>query len=375
MTYCPVFGFCQFFPAYLCPKLPGVGLLILGFLGSQLLMGCAHFDQLKQQARTPAPVDYAQPKTLAGAIDQGGELFMGLLNEMGRSSSEAQKVNDMVNQHLPSLIIAHSKTWNLKQLERATEILHYSDHSYPWLVFSHILNSPHQEGPAMAWKSLTSVTSSHDHQLMVDSVLSKALSDNDLDRHLVPEMADVVRLWKVTTVYDVVKLGLLSKGDPGFALAMAHLKPKQASDDFLNYLALVPDSDLRQLSMASIQDLTASQILNHLHHHPPNIAHRHISKLFVFAASRQMNLRQVALSIVDKIVPTAPPTMSYLLSRQPKWVQQTIIEEARRAMTAQRKLLLTGLSELTPDKDILEEISWLDSQHSSEQQSSEAGSD
>lgn len=343
-----------------------VGWIICGFLGSQSLMGCTHFHQLKEQASTPEPVDYTQPKTLSSAIDQGGELFMGLLNELGRSSSETQKVKDMVNQHLPSLIIAHSKTWQMKQLERATEIHRYSDHSYPWLVFSHILSSPHQEAPSMAWKSLISITSNHQHRQMVDSVLSKALSDNDLDRHLVTEMADVVRLWKITSVYDVVKLGLLSKGDPGFALAMAQLKPKQASKDFLDYLALVPDSDLRQLSMASIQDLTASQILNHLDHHPPNISHRHVSKLFAFAASRQMNLRQLALSIVDKIVPTAPPTMSYLLSRQPKWVQQTIIEEARRSMTAHRKLLLTGLSEITPDKDIREEISWLDSQQSSE---------
>ena len=296
---------------------------------------------------------------LSEAIDKGGALFTTMISQLetiAASPTAESTPFDEFDELITSLIITNTTNWQLSQLERALALYHFSAKSYPWVVFSHILKSPLPEAPALAWRSLLSVKVTAHHRTMADHVLSNALESGQLDKHLVTEMAELITKWQLVTVYDIAKLGLMSRGDGQYAQAMATLKPEQATLDFMNYLALVPNTDLRQLTLAAITDITANTILTHLQHFPPDLGHIHFDKLFVFAASRQLNLKNLATHIIDKMVPSNPAVMAYRLSKQPQWVQYSIIEEAHRAMTGNRQMLLSQLAKITADPNIVQEI-------------------
>ena len=325
--------------------------------------GCVLWDKNRQQNQSLISNDsehtyILDPQRLEQAIDEGSEMYDKLLLELQKTDSQyrTHKSYKKWNDTIVSLMINNSPLWSVEQLERAVNIYQFAHHPYPWLVFSYILKSEHPQAAHLAWQSLRSLEPNDHHRNMVDQILSDSLHRGQLERHLVIEMAWIIGQWKVVEVYDVVKLGLLSRGDVEYVKAMAVLKPQQATSDFLDYLALVPDHDLRQLSMDSIDSLTANAILVHLRTYLPELGHAHLEKIFGFAASRQMNLKNLATQIIDELVPSAPVVMAYLLSRQPHWVQYSVIEEARRSMTGNRKLLLTHLAQTTADQHIAQEI-------------------
>lgn len=339
--------------------------IVFGLACCGFMAGCVTWANVRAmvapaegtQAATRSSPQPITPKIISQAIDEGGESYAQLRRELDQltAASTATLPQD-IGHTLLSLIITNATTWGPHQLRRSLTLLRSYSSLYPWVVFTHVLRSPLAEAPGLAWHSLLEIEPTADHRSMVDRFLSNALSTGDINKHLTVEMAQVISKWQVTSVYDVAKLGLMKHGDVDFAQAMAALSPPQATLDFMNYLALVPDSDLRQLSMAAMDDLTANMILSHLQKFPPDLGHNHFDKLFVFAASRQTNLKTLALQIIDQIVPAEPAIMAYRLSRQPLWVQYALIEDIRRTRTGGRAILLTYLATVTSDPHIAQEI-------------------
>lgn len=308
-------------------------------------------------AADPAARQLITPGVISQAIDEGGESYAQLRHELDQLTHSGKATLPQDIEHtLLSLIITNATTWGPHQLRRSLALLRSYSSLYPWVVFTHVLRSPLPEAPGLAWYSLRDVEPTADHRTMVDRILANALSTGDIHKHLTVEMAQLISRWQVTSVYDVAKLGLMKHGDVPFAQAMAKLQPSRATLDFMNYLALVPDSDLRQLTMAAMDDLTANMILAHLQKFPPDLGHNHFDKLFVFAASRQTNLKTLAMQIIDQIVPSGPAMLAYRLSRQPPWVQYALIEDIRRNRTGNRAILLAYLATVTADPDIAQTI-------------------
>ncbi|MCY4381078.1 MAG: hypothetical protein OXC40_05885 [Proteobacteria bacterium] len=300
------------------------------------------------------------PEEISAAIDGSSEDYQDFVQSLPQLSVVDKKELDQI---LVAMVKKNAMSWGTEQLKRALEIYRYSSQQYPWLIFRYTTLAKKKEAMRLAWGSLQHVPRSHDqlpkHRDILDSILSKALQDNTINHHLVPEMANIAKAWQVKSVYGILKLGLLSTEEPSFVESMAFLKPTQATHDFMNYLVLIPDQDLRQLTVSEITDITILDILKHFRRFPPELGHHHIGKIFVFAASRQMKIREHALALIDDLTGQGAEILAYTLSRQKKWVQQSLIEESRRQMTGNRKLLLSHLAKLTPDKSIAEEISWL----------------
>lgn len=305
-----------------------------------------------------------QEVLMVRAIDEGGEVFLRqskLLQEP--PPSPAHFLAD-AERRLVSLFHSNAAHWNQAQLLRATRLYGLTEQKHSSLVFSAILRSSAEESYSLAWQ-LLSTTPLRQQELesnraFVDGILSQALRQGNIQQHFVPEMAQVIQAWQVRSVYSVLRMALFKKGDPEFVHAMIHLKPRDCSEDLMNYLALVPPEDLRQLSLNSIRSSSAQAILEHFAQHPPSFGHPHIGKLFAYGASRQTTLKNLALKVIDQLTPEGAMLMAYSLMQQPPWVQMAIITEGGRQSTPQRLLLLRHLAQITPDENIAAEIALLE---------------
>jgi hypothetical protein len=315
------------------------------------LSACVSFNG--QETAPEITSEMSLDAKLASAIDFGGNTFKQVVKHISDNNewSKTERV-------LTSLIIANSEYWQDAQILNASKLYERSGAKNVDLVFLKLLKINKPLTIKMGWNLLRFADGAKYSQI-VDSVLSQSIIDGNLDQHLIPEMANAVSYLDVKSVYGIVKLGLMKKGEPEFVVAMTKLYPHRSSDDLFDYLVLANNEELRQRALKSINTLTALQILEYLSNNPVSFGHKDLGKVFVYAASRNIGLRQTARLVVDVLVSQNSEILAYELSKQPKWVQISIIESARREMTSNTKLLLKRLKEMTPDTNIEEEISLL----------------
>ncbi|MCY4443887.1 MAG: hypothetical protein OXC44_03695 [Proteobacteria bacterium] len=298
----------------------------------------------------------APAENLVKAIDQGGDAFLSTSSFLLKASQIDKYKYERV---LVSFFQTNIPSWNTSQLLRAVKLYQHTPKRFGFLVFSNLQKAPHKQAYSFAWMVLGGMDQSIAAEF-ADSALSQALLEGHIEKHFVIEMAQAVKKWRLSSVYSVVHMALLKTGESEFVEAMTTLSPQKASDDLLSYLALAPDSDLRQLFLDSIDATSALLSLEHLAQYPPNFGHAHLRKLFSYAGSRQLALQDAALQVIDKLTPTQPMIVAYELSRTEKWVQLAFIERVRRDVTPNRKLLLQNLATLTADENIRDEIALLD---------------
>lgn len=316
-----------------------------------VLTSCVSFDGAGDIPEITAQMPLEEK--LASAIDFGGQTFKDVV----KSISE-QKKWSASEQILASLIIQNVEVWQEAQLLNATKLYQRSGAKNDDIVFAKLIENGGVLAAKVAWKLIEN--SSNPKALgIIDSVLTQAIVTNDLDRHLIPEMANAVATLNVKSVYGVLKVGLFKTGEPAFVESMIRLYAARSSDDLFDYLLLAEDNELRQRTLKSIDTITAVQILDYLANQPMTFGHNELGKIFVYAASRNVGLRQAARRVVDGLVPINPQILAFELSKQPKWVQMSLIEAARREITANSKTLLKELSLMTPDRSIEEEIGYL----------------
>jgi hypothetical protein len=141
-----------------------------------------------------------------------------------------------------------------------------------------------------------------------------------------------------------------------FAQAMATLNPEQATSDFLDYLALCPPEELRQLSVSSVNIFAATIALNHMMKFPPNTTNPNVDVLFNYAISRNPGLSDLATTLVENIAQKNPNGMAMTLSRMPVWTQVAFIEGSRRNMTATKRVFLGELKRVSAQADVVDEL-------------------
>lgn len=190
----------------------------------------------------------------------------------------------------------------------------------------------------------------------IETVLTEAIIENDIDRFFLPEMAEAVAANDLKDSYTLIRQGLFLTHHPAYAKALSSLNPSLASDDFLDYLNLASIEELRQLNMKSVDPLTCSEILTHFSSKPPSIHHSKINVLFLFAVSRNAALSGLAKNIIDSYLPEHGPTLAAILAKEASWLQLAYIEGLRRQYTSVSGLFLQDLKAISAQQDVLDEI-------------------
>ena len=148
----------------------------------------------------------------------------------------------------------------------------------------------------------------------------------------------------------------MTLGNEEFAISMATLDPVRASSDFLDYLALCPPDELRQLSVSSVNVYAATVALNHLIKSPPSVGHPRLDTAFYYSISRNPGLGDLGASLVDVLASRDQRGMAIALSRLPVWTQVAYIENARRNMSSTRRVFLSELKRTSPQAEVSEEL-------------------
>lgn len=331
------------------------GFLALSFfavLSWAFLSSCVAFDGSLEPPEITA--EMPTEEKIAAAIDFGGETFEKVIRSIKQENSWAEAEPALV-----SLILKNFKTWQQGQYLNAAKLYRQTPYKLIDVLFANIVSDTDPFRTQIAWQLVGHAPRSEIISRLVDTVLSEAVTSNDIDRHLIVEMADAVKALDVKTVYGLMKMGLFKTGDASFVEAMISLMPEKSSDDLFDYAALVNLEEVRQKNLQSVNTLTVIQILDYLVRNPMNFAHEDLGKIFVLAASRNIGIRESARLVVENLVSSNPEMCAFELAKQPNWVQLSLIEATRRNMTAGYKVLLRELAKMTSNDVIEEEISEL----------------
>lgn len=190
----------------------------------------------------------------------------------------------------------------------------------------------------------------------VETEIERAVETNDESRILLPEFADAVRANRLSGAYSVLRLGLLTTGHLQFVTAMAELAPRKASDDFMEYLALAPVEELRQLTQTRVSVPTCLAIFAHMKKFPALASHGRFDFLFLYAVSRNQALAEAALATIQVYLPEYQSALALRLAHLPAWVQVSYVEAARRQTSPVMALFLAELQETTTQEEVIEEI-------------------
>ena len=193
----------------------------------------------------------------------------------------------------------------------------------------------------------------------IDQRITEAISDDELLTIFIPEMADAVANNNLTESYTVLRHGLFKTNHVSFASGMIALDPKQASSDFLDYLAQASPEELRQINQESVNLYVCTQILHHLQDVRVPISHKHFPHLFFYAISRSQGLADMAKKVLKTYLSEKPEDMAYALSRLPVWTQVAFIEGSKKTMTPVLGLFFAELKKISVQKEILDEIETL----------------
>lgn len=214
------------------------------------------------------------------------------------------------------------------------------------------LNSKKRE---LAWGVATAFPSA-ELAVHIEKHLSAALMADDLERDLLPAMADALAENQLVSSYSLLKQGLFLRHELAFAQAMTRLNAKRAESDFLDYLGLIPPEELRQLNLESSDLFLCLELLEFLASRGPAPTHKHFDQLFYFAVSRNQGLSEAGMKVIESTALLHRDYVAQILAGTPNWLQLAYIEKVRRNTTTQAKLLLRRLKKLSSKTHVLSEI-------------------
>jgi len=222
-------------------------------------------------------------------------------------------------------------------------------------LFRQMVSSGRPLARQLAWQ-MAAALPGKPMRVAIEREMNRALFDSDEEDIFIPAMASAVQANRMTSAYTLVRQALVATNHEEFAQAMAAVNPEHATDDFLNYLALCPPEELRQLTVSTVNVFAATIALNHMMKFPPNMNHSQIEVLFYYAISRNPGLSDIASAVVENLTQKNKSAMAMALARMPVWVQVAYIEGARRNMTASKRVFLTELKKLTAQTEVLDEL-------------------
>lgn len=241
------------------------------------------------------------------------------------------------------------------QLINATHLFMITPQPLDSKLFTALIQSPRPLANQLGWQ-LAAAKPAKSIRTAIEARLTAALVEGEEDSVLLPQMANAIAANHLTTAYTWARQGLFKKGNEEFARAMMVLNPKQASDDFLPYLALAPAEELRQLTLSSVNLYTCLAILQHLYKTPANFGRAGFEHLYVYAVSRNGALAEVAQAVIENYAAQHAEALAQMLAKQPVWVQIAYLENARRRLNPSVSLILTELKKMTAEADVVREI-------------------
>jgi hypothetical protein len=289
-------------------------------------------------------------QALRAAIDFGGSTARDV-----RKLIDKRKQWPMAEKVLYQAIQDGIITYQNSQLINAV-VLYTSGPVQPnQALFTQMVTSGRPLARQLAWQMAASLPG-REMRTAMERELNRAISDDDEESLFIPAMAVAAQANRMVSAYTAVRRGLLVTNQEEFAQAMATLNPEQASADFIDYLALCPPEELRQLTVSSVNIFAATIALNHLLRYPPSLANSQIETVFFYAISRNPGLSDLASQLVEMLSQKNKTAMALTLSRLPVWAQVAYIEGARRNMTSAKRVFLSELRKVTAHMEIMDEL-------------------
>ncbi len=236
----------------------------------------------------------------------------------------------------------------------------YNENSYQIMdinveLFKRLVRSSREIARRLGW-NLAYLRPDPQYTKVIDRFFSDALLQPRLKILYYPEMAKAIEKNNVSSAYTIMRDALMTDGEPEYARAMARLRPKQASKDFLDYLALAAFEELRQINFASVDNTTCEFILNHFLTVRPNLSHPNASHLFFYAVSRNRQIADLADSVILSYLNDEGDLIIRLLIQSPEMVQLAYIESAREKQNTLSQAFLRGLQKMASSPDVLDEL-------------------
>jgi hypothetical protein len=245
-----------------------------------------------------------------------------------------------------------------EQMINAVHLYQYCSDEIPPQFIAMLIRADRAPVRQIGWQ-IAALRPSAKIRSVIEKELTLAIVENREEMVLIPDMAAAVRANSLTSVYSLLRMGLVQTGDQEFARTMIQFYPRQSSYDFMDYLALAPVEDLRQLTQKSINSQSAFVILTHFLTYPPVVNHPRYSHLFLYAISRNQALRDLANRILDAQTPQNKEQMALKLAQLPVWIQVAYVEGIRDQLTPNIRTFLTQLQQSTAHQEVLDEISSL----------------
>jgi hypothetical protein len=318
-----------------------------------MLSQCATSGDSSKRQEVKAPVierDMPLDDALKAAIDFGGETARDVRKLIVRRK-QWPLAEKALYQAIQDGIIKYENT----QLTNAVRLYISGPVKPQEALFTQLVSSGRPLARQLGWQ-MAGALPGKVMRTAIDRELNRALQDDDEDVVLIPEMAVAVRANGMTTAYSLVRRGLMTKNSEEFAAAMAALSPEQASRDFLEYMALCPPEELRQMNISSIDMFAATTVLNHMIKYPPNASEAGIEVLFSFAISRNTVFSDLAMTLIEKLSQKSSTTLALSLARMPVWTQVAFIEGVRRNMTGSKRIFLGELRKMTAEAEVVDEL-------------------
>jgi hypothetical protein len=320
-------------------------------LFSFLQAGCVSLNSNTEEKKPPKIDDKTSLKdALEASIDFGDETLKAVKKLISKRN-EWHKAEIILHDN----ILKHQDHWSYISLLNAVHLFQLSDSKRAYQVFKVLVRSERSNVVELGWH-LASALPSAAMSKEIEAKLTEALSNDEVSDALTPKMAEAVSNNGLKSSYTLVRQGLMEKSNIAFARAMISLNPKQAAEDFLDYLALAPIEELRQLNLKTVDMFTCTEILQHLMVVEAPVSHPHFDSIFNFAISRNNAMAEMARKVLDFYFPKYSQDLAFMLARMPPWMQVAFVERARTRMTPVVGVFLGDLKGVTAQKEVVEEI-------------------
>ena len=258
---------------------------------------------------------------------------------------------------LQSVLLNNTLEWENKQIQHAFNLYQHNQPSDSQvnLLFDHLILQERPYLVKIAWILASNFPSSILAK-KIENILTAAIVDDSLYTLFTPEMATAVAHNNLKNSYTVLRQGLFMTHHVSFAQSMRLLSPQRASSDFLDYLALAPLEEIRQLNFSTVNMLVCFEALNHLQHHEVSLGHKNFQAIFNFTTARNQGLAEMSEKIIYHYIPKQYNHLALILTTQPTWVQLAYIERTKLNYKPLNNILLAELKKVSIHYDIIEEL-------------------
>ncbi|MFK7873979.1 MAG: hypothetical protein AB8C84_12575 [Oligoflexales bacterium] len=314
---------------------------------SMLFFGCVT-DSSYQPPVIDSSTDLSE--LLEAGVNFGGMTLAQVRQEVAR-----RKVWPEAGKLLYEGIKNHKEDWPSSHLINAIHLYHLSKDSRSVEVFNSLLNAEKKSHQQLAWH-MAALRPSPRMADAVDQALTKALMNGDLSQWMGSRMADAIAKNQLISSYSILKQGLFVTHDESYAKAMMSLKPRAASEDFLDYLAMAPVEELRQLSLNKVNMMTCSLMLSHFQEYPPSISHPRFEHLFLYSISRNNGFSELSSKVLERYYGRYGQQLAVQLASMPEWIQIAVVDHAGRNLTPGAGQFLKQLRKTTARNSVISEI-------------------